>query len=257
MSNKILAITGMHRSGTSLIAQYLSLCGLSLGNNLTSRYSKSKDSAFGFHHEDMDFVKFHDALLNRRHVSALPTSRLRFFLPTSKAEKQRAAHLLAQKHEQADWGWKDPRTALFLDMWKNTDNRLVFLSMFRQPMAVVDSLLRRKADRGITKNPLIAVQAWRIYNQNILRFHHRFPDKSLLINVDRLVQAGDDIVPAINANYALDLKPIPFTEFFSQKALKTQAYKDNEQIQALCKNHRRVATQCQRLYEQLSESSCL
>ena len=57
--SKVIAITGMHRSGTSLLANLLNQAGLSLGEKLLG----PMDSNPKGHFEDYDFLKFHKELL--------------------------------------------------------------------------------------------------------------------------------------------------------------------------------------------------
>ncbi len=52
-------ITGMHRSGTSLVAQAFCRAGLYLGDQLKSPRDSNPDGLF----EDEDFIGFHDDIL--------------------------------------------------------------------------------------------------------------------------------------------------------------------------------------------------
>ena len=56
MASKILIIVGMHRSGTSLITQWLYRCGLSIGNKLAPADIGNVEGYF----EDSDFLKLHE-----------------------------------------------------------------------------------------------------------------------------------------------------------------------------------------------------
>jgi O-antigen biosynthesis protein len=255
MSNNILAITGMHRSGTSLIAQYLHKCGLSLGSNLSSNNNVGRKSSFGFHHEDMDFVDFHDMLLSRRHMSAFPSTGMKLLIPSSRTEKKKAAQLLCERDEYSVWGWKDPRTSLFLDFWKDVDSRIDFLCIFRDPLAVVDSLLRRDVDKQITQNPLIAVKAWKVYNQNLLNFCSQYPEKSLVLNADKMACYGNNAIPAIERKFSLKLNKIPFSDLFSEKAFRVRSHEENGQIALLLEKQSKLIDECKELYKVLDEIS--
>ena len=59
MNNKVLIVAGMHRSGTSVIAQWLQRCGLCLGENLLGPAIGNNEG----HFEDTDFVFLHDILI--------------------------------------------------------------------------------------------------------------------------------------------------------------------------------------------------
>ncbi|HJT73097.1 MAG TPA: hypothetical protein VJ720_03740, partial [Chitinophaga sp.] len=60
MNNKVLVITGMHRSGTSLITQWLYRCGLHVGDNFMGAGIGNEDG----HFEDLDFYNWHRNILN-------------------------------------------------------------------------------------------------------------------------------------------------------------------------------------------------
>ncbi|MEM7034937.1 MAG: chromosome partitioning protein ParA, partial [Chloroflexota bacterium] len=64
----VVIITGMHRSGTSLVANVLQQGGLNIGQNLLG---PGHGNLRG-HFEDQDFFHFHDSVLNRMGESWLP-----------------------------------------------------------------------------------------------------------------------------------------------------------------------------------------
>lgn len=59
---KVLVIAGMHRSGTSLLANLVARGGVDLGTHLLPG---SKGNRRG-HFEDVDLVEFHERCLERR-----------------------------------------------------------------------------------------------------------------------------------------------------------------------------------------------
>jgi hypothetical protein len=62
---KVLIITGMHRSTTSLVTQWLQRCGLFIGERLIG----SEPGNIQGQVEDFDFIKMHDRLLKKRNSS--------------------------------------------------------------------------------------------------------------------------------------------------------------------------------------------
>ena len=63
MNSKVLVIVGMHRSGTSVITQWLYRCGLFIGNNLVGPDTGNEQG----HFEDADFLRLHQKFLRKRH----------------------------------------------------------------------------------------------------------------------------------------------------------------------------------------------
>ncbi|HZX74061.1 MAG TPA: hypothetical protein VFE57_06560, partial [Cyclobacteriaceae bacterium] len=63
--NKILVVTGMHRSGTSVVTQWLQQCGLHVGDELLGA---GIGNSVG-HFEDVDFLRAHSDFLKRRRLA--------------------------------------------------------------------------------------------------------------------------------------------------------------------------------------------
>ena len=104
-----LIITGMHRSGTSLLASLLQQGGVEIGTQLLA---PTFDNPRGYF-EDEEFMRLHDDMLYARGKTILVE---RSFAPTIDAtETARAQQLIAARAHLPLWGWKDPRTSLFLD----------------------------------------------------------------------------------------------------------------------------------------------
>ena len=109
MKSNVLIIAGMHRSGTSLMAQWLNKCGLNLGDYLLgSGVGNSKG-----HFEDMDFYQLHEAILSQNSLNYRVNTNDEIQL--SEYHKIRAESIITLKSKLHDqWGWKEPRTCLFL-----------------------------------------------------------------------------------------------------------------------------------------------
>ena len=65
MASKVVVIVGMHRSGTSLITQWLQRCGLFIGDSLEGPGVGNVQG----HFEDIDFLQLHQELLLKKKLS--------------------------------------------------------------------------------------------------------------------------------------------------------------------------------------------
>jgi O-antigen biosynthesis protein len=175
---RVVVITGMHRSGTSLAASLLARAGLNIGDTLLEA---SRANPRGFF-EDADFVEFHKQILRDRGRTILVDEGFSF--EPSQAEHDRAAQLVAARSDKALWGWKDPRTSLFLDFWDSRLDEATYLFLFRHPLDVLLSLLRRgESDAlGLTSG----IRAWETYNRRILEFHAGRSERCALVHADGL-----------------------------------------------------------------------
>lgn len=143
ISSKVLIIAGMHRSGTSLTANWLAHCGLHVGDELLKRET---DNPTG-HYEDLSFLHLHVDILRANGTDFLVADDRR--LDVSPDQQARARALVESRADHSQWGWKDPRTALFLDLWRGLVPQAKVLVVYRHYAHVADSLLRREGARAL------------------------------------------------------------------------------------------------------------
>jgi hypothetical protein len=195
-----LVIAGMHRSGTSLTAALLASAGLDLGSHLLGADASNPRG----HFEDVDFLLFHQRALAAAGLSA--DGFIAAGQPTVPALMLAEAHdILATRRAQGrPWGWKEPRTVLFLDFWEQLLPEARFLIVFRRPWEVVDSLFRRGNPEFVTQ-PRLAIEVWCHYNERLLDFLGRFPDRCLLVEATQVVEDPAGFVAAVRTRLDLPL----------------------------------------------------
>ena len=144
-----LAVLGMHRSYTSLAARWLSECGIDMGETTLAGGIGNQDG----HFEDMDFLAFHTRVLLENDLASNgmaelggPAFRVQSYL-NLKIKGQLAEEgreLLSRKLTRSKaFGWKEPRTCLFLPFYRDTVDPFA-LVLFRPAQEVVGSLLARE-----------------------------------------------------------------------------------------------------------------
>ena len=175
-----LVITGMHRSGTSLLASILAAAGVNVGDELIGATESNRKG----HFEDIEFHRFHQRVLAANGLAREGlTCRTPVDVPA--AARPEALDIVSRRRAPGRlWGWKDPRTTLFLDFWAEMLPDARFLFVFRPPWEVVDSLYRR-GDEAIVMNPRLAVDVWCAYNRRILEFANAHADRCLLTTTER------------------------------------------------------------------------
>jgi GT2 family glycosyltransferase len=180
-------ITGMHRSGTSMVAKLLYVSGLYLGPE-DELLPATPDNADG-HWENVHFIELNDKILNEfgggwDYPPLLPDgwcgggtdcqSAPQRLLPL----REKAAALVQQFRDHEPWGWKDPRTSLTLPFWQSLLPGLKVVICLRNPLEVALSLRRR----GWSSYAL-SLDLWRIYNAHILRDVP--PERRIITHYDR------------------------------------------------------------------------
>ena len=157
-------IAGMHRSGTSMIARLLALCGLDLGEE-HELVPPTPDNPDGYWEHER-FVELNDQLLSELgggwdcpplFPSGWSTDER--FLP----HREHAETLVAQFGEAAHWGWKDPRNSLTLPFWQDVVPNLRVVVCVRHPVEVAHSLRRRAMS-----SEALTLSLWHFYNQRLL-----------------------------------------------------------------------------------------
>ena len=194
---KVVIIAGMHRSGTSLLANLLARCGVDVGDRLQA----ASDSNRKGHFEDLDFQNLQRAILHDADPRLLYDAPVDVRIPISETRRREALDLIDDRDDRPVWGFKDPRTTLFLDLWFDLVPDACFVFVFRRPDLVVNSLRRRGDRRLLHKYPWAwfmvksglgrfrlthALGTWRRYNERVLDFMARHPDRSILVQAEHL-----------------------------------------------------------------------
>jgi len=212
----VLIVAGMHRSGTSLTTALLQSAGLDIGQSLLEESSSNVKG----HFENLNFLNFHrEALgsigLNNDGWTVANTINVpEYYVDQAKTLIQTNASLTKP------WGWKDPRTTLFLNFWGDFIPTAKFLLLYRSPWEVIDSLYRR-GDITFHHNPKFALDVWTNYNQIILDFYNRFPEKCLLAHLKQVVDHPTAFIELLSQRLSIPLNS-PTESIYDGSLLKTE-----------------------------------
>ena len=211
----IICLTGMHRSGTSLFSSYLQHCGINMGESMAAAGHGNKHG----HFEDRDFLELHKTILKRhkKHMYKDPGE-----LDILPEELDFAKQVVLNNCDKfSDWGWKDPRTSLFLDLWNEAAPETKFVFLYRNPYVVIDSLFRRRGERFLYFKPLLAADAWLLYNKKVLEFVKKHPEKSVVLSIDGINVHYDEAIPKLSdwLDYSLEK---PYTDIYHKKDISTK-----------------------------------
>ena len=157
----------MHRSGSSLTASLLQSAGLHIGRQLLGSDSVNIKG----HFENIDFYEFHKAVLRSQAIIDHGWT-LQEKINVEDRFVEQAKEIVAKNSLSSVWGWKEPRTTLFLDFWSELLPEAKFLLIYRSPWEVVDSLYRR-GDHTFQDQPEFALKVWYHYNRIIIDFYQQ------------------------------------------------------------------------------------
>ena len=190
-----MIIAGMHRCGTSFFASWVKAMGLYIGENLIGATPSNTKG----HFEDLAIVEFHERLLQSNDTNMYESSFR--IMQYSREQLDEARGLIADRDARADeWGWKQPRATLFLDMWRATGASFHYVFLIRDPRDVVNSLLRREAHKFLYKHEgetgerlreeyldnldVHAINYIRMYKRHlgdVINFIRRYPEEYYLV----------------------------------------------------------------------------
>jgi len=146
-----ILLLGMHRSGTTLLAQMLAKMGMHLGRNLEE------------HHESVFILDANDWVLARAHGAWDNPMPLGWLMEEPRASETLVKHLKSRVDGMSFlrrfigpsrlrafagdgpllWGWKDPRTTATWPLWQAVFPRARAITVHRNGVDVAASLWRR------------------------------------------------------------------------------------------------------------------
>ncbi|MEG4938971.1 hypothetical protein [Microcoleus sp. F4-D5] len=194
-----LIIASMHRSGSSLTAAILQSAGVYIGRELLS---PNVGNIKG-HYENLDFYHFHMAVLESQGINSSGWT-LQEKIDVEDRFVEKAKEIIKKNSLSEIWGWKEPRTTLFLDFWAELLPEAKFIFVYRYPWEVIDSLYRR-GDPIFQSQPDMAIKIWLHYNQKILNCYNRFSDRSHLASLNNIISTSDKYIESVNQRLQINL----------------------------------------------------
>ncbi|WP_240415742.1 sulfotransferase [Paenibacillus periandrae] len=180
-------ILGMHRSGTSLLAQTVRSLGVYMGNE-HQMVPPREDNPEGFW-EHAEIVAIHDELLNRLSSSwdttkPLPENWL--LTEAGMASRERLVQIVTRDFLNSPlWGFKDPRTCLLLPLWQSVFKELSidarYILNLRNPLNVAASLYKR--------DQFLYDKSFAIWNLYVLSsLYYTSHEQRIVIDYDQLLE---------------------------------------------------------------------
>ncbi len=168
LNQKRVIVLGVHRSGTSLLAELAHRWGAH-GGPPENLYPANEWNPRGYW-EFVPLINFNNNLLKavKGHGWCPPADEADGLLAAhaeSGSFRDQALGLLASMDECGrPWFWKDPRLAVLLPFWKRLWGEAVYLIAVRNPLDVANSL----ASRDVGASLSAALLLWQTYVARIL-----------------------------------------------------------------------------------------
>lgn len=211
---RVVAILGMHRSGTSLLAGTLEQCGLPLGEVSTAAPANEKGNR-----ESWLVTALHEDLLRQAGGGwDRPPEQPVVWGPLHRAVRDLFIGSFA---DRVIWGFKDPRTLFCLDGWCESLPGLESVGIFRHPLEVARSLVKRTPARF---TPEKALGLWLAYNRRLLAWQEQAdcPLVEYVADAERF----NDRAAALGRRLGLPAAGAPTTLTFFESGLRHESADD-------------------------------
>ncbi|MGH8935808.1 MAG: glycosyltransferase [Acidimicrobiia bacterium] len=187
---RVVCITGMHRSGASLLARIVSLLGVDLGPQ-GEFLEAAPDNRHGFF-DQRSIKDINDGVLKELGGSwhQPPTFPPGWeWRPELDFHREQARRKVARLFEERELvGWTDPRTSLLLSFWRTVVPIERTLLILREPRRVVNSVVARD---GL--DPVLAARLWLRY---VVSAWLNDPGH-LLVHYEQLLDGPEPVVRSI------------------------------------------------------------
>jgi hypothetical protein len=240
MDNQILIITGMHKSGTSLVTQWLVGCGLCIAIQPDDRGIGNEDALY----EDQDFDIFHRNLLNARGLSDSGLVETPIAGMTLREQAVAAALITEKNTNDQSWGWNDPKACLFLNDYKELIPEGKFLIVYRDFQSTVSALInstylenhqfdepsssfglfkwlrikqeKKQKIKAITREKATEfLKVWLLYNREILKLIDRVSnDRFVVVNYESLLNEDHQVLAVLRHDWDFSLDDVRFRTVF-------------------------------------------
>lgn len=107
--------------------------------------------------------------------------------------------------EQPLWAWLDPQAVHLLDFWQQQSEHTVFMLVYDDLHNIYQQCLQGGADAS-PESINAKVQSWVAYNEALLQFHLRNPERSFLVHAKQVAQSAQSYVQQINQRVAAPLQ---------------------------------------------------
>lgn len=187
-------VLGMHKSGTTLVAEILHRSGIPMVET-----ASESDYYAGNKWERESTLAFDKQVLAGQDVDSLwltppdPASLL------SDAHLMRAREIVARADAGGEWGFKDPRACLTWPIWQRVLQSPKLVGVYRHHGAVVQHFGKHAA-RAHRRGPLrrlrmewLALRRWCEYNERVLAAIERADGPSILLSYERLMEGNVEL----------------------------------------------------------------
>lgn len=181
-------VLGFHYSGTARISRWFHAGGIRM-NPTGEFFDQATDDAEEGQFEDLDFLTFHREIMMLVQGGFMTKwgGPLCPFLRNYEIQWRqfrRDAEALAERvHQTSAWGWNDPRTLLFLNLWDELFPDAIRVLALRHPLEVLYAFVSRANNPLVLAHPLAVFDAYVGYHKPALAQFAANPESLLVVRM--------------------------------------------------------------------------
>lgn len=103
--------------------------------------------------------------------------------------------------EQPLWAWLDPQAVHLLDFWQQQSEHTVFMLVYDDIHNIYQQCLQSGAEAS-PESINAKVQSWVAYNEALLQFHLRNPERSFLVHAKQVTHSAQSYLQQLNQRIA-------------------------------------------------------
>ncbi|MES2901360.1 MAG: hypothetical protein V4723_16630 [Pseudomonadota bacterium] len=184
---KILCVTGAPGSDLDMVAGILAHAGV-------------QPALPSLQDESITMQTWHDHVLSASFDEA-PANK-----PVDEIGKfweQIASSIFVANLKASNWSWANSRSVWLMDYWRKFDPNIRFVLVYTPPKRALAAALAARQVSGDSLTQLL--ETWVTYNREILRFHKRYPSKTLLVNADDCAANPSALIKECSERWKLKL----------------------------------------------------
>ena len=166
---KCICLTGPIHSDLELVSTLLQQAGMKL--------AQPADRG-----ESIDITNWHDQALT---LETEATEKSNSVINLGRFMDQMASDIFIANIKADPWGWADTRSTWLLDYWVNFDPRLYFVLVYVTPQQMLANVMSTSTET-VSVDAIMAT--WQAHYQQLLRFHLRNPQRSILVDAYESLQ---------------------------------------------------------------------
>ncbi|WKN41972.1 sulfotransferase [Tunicatimonas pelagia] len=184
----VYVILGMHKSGTTLVAETLHKSGI----DMVEEADQDQDYQTGNKYERLSCKEINKDILGCTDLESLDTLEDLQVSEISAQQEKQIQQVIQQCNNSYDqWGFKDPRTCITYPVWKQylpEDHKLIVV--YRHPYQVMHHYLRNKRLDDKLVRTYKSVKGWKSYNNLLLNILNTTDQDTFVFNYQDFMNDG-------------------------------------------------------------------